>query len=298
MTHDPVEAVVAAYLAYLEHDGPEPSLDHLSADDRRRAEELVALTNEGRGIDVYRSRPSVDMLLAGTEFESWLSPQDTAGLSIDAIRNDVVDALGSLAEPVADGAAEIEGVRSDAVVRFDALRIRIQFRDDLATTTDLTRIDPRSAAGPVFGRFPETAALVVVLGDRELSSVAIDPYDTEEFIGTPDGAVYPPRVTRPVLPLRDTLRRLVDELAPDLTVGDIDEDHVHVDLDAIIQAECTTAHAAVVSEGGKARIDAKKATWHGFDQQALLFSICEAAATGDLSDAELERRIEDAAAAA
>ena len=298
MSDDAVDAVIAAYVNHLEGGGPAPSLDDLTVDERREARELMDLIDDARGVDFYRSPPPLEVALADTELAHELIPTPAAGLSIDAIRNDVVDALGSLAEPIADGAAEMEGARSDAVVRFDALRIRIQFRDDLTTTTDLTRIDPRSAAGPVFGRFPETAALIVVIGDRDLSSVAIDPYDTEEFIGTPDGAVYPPRVTRPVLPLRDTLRRLVDELAPDLTVGDIDERHVPVDLDAIIQAECTTAHAAVVSEGGKARIDAKKATWHGFDQQALLFSICQAAATGDLSDAELERRIEDAAAAA
>lgn len=114
MTHDPVEAVVAAYLAYLEHDGPEPSLDHLSADDRRRAEELVALTNEGRGIDVYRSRPSVDMLLAGTEFESWLSPQAEA----DGIRARG-EAYAANPQAAAVDIAEAYGSQGNAVVVTD-----------------------------------------------------------------------------------------------------------------------------------------------------------------------------------
>jgi hypothetical protein len=66
---DPVEAVITAYLDHLEHGVPEPSLQHLSDDDRQRAVELIDLMREGRGIDVYRPRPSLDALLAGTEFD-------------------------------------------------------------------------------------------------------------------------------------------------------------------------------------------------------------------------------------
>lgn len=133
MTNDPVEAVIAAFLDHLEHGGSEPSLDHLAEDDRVRAEQLIELMRDGRGIDVYRSRPSLDRLLAGTEFEDWLTPPATDGLSIEAIRDDVVTSLGSLSTPIADGAAQNEGIRSDAVIRFGSLRIRVQFRVERET---------------------------------------------------------------------------------------------------------------------------------------------------------------------
>lgn len=298
MPNDPVEAVILAYLEHLEDGGPKPSLDQLGEDDRRRAEQMIELMLEGRGIDVYRSRPSLDALLAGTEFEDLLTPPESAGLGIDAIRADVVESLGSASEPIADGAAEREGIRCDAIVRFQSLRLRLQFRDDIATAAGLARVDPRAAAGPIFGRFPETPAVVLVIGDTGFSSVPIDPYDTEDIIGAPDGEIYPPRITRPVLPLYDTLRMLVDELIPDLAVDDLTDGRVPVDRDAIIRAECEKAAAAVVAEGAKARTDAKKETWSAFDEYELLASICAAATTEELTEDELDARIAAAATAA
>ncbi len=150
----------------------------------------------------------------------------------------------------------------------------------MVSAAELSRVDPRSAAGPIFGRFADTLAVVLVIGDDGFSSVAIDPYDTEEFIGTPDGQTYPPHITRPVLPLQDTLRRLVEELTPDLTIDDVDNrNHVSVDLVHIIETECAKAQVAVVTEGKKVRTDAKKETWPNFDQLPLLVSLCEEAAT-------------------
>jgi hypothetical protein len=298
MANDPADAAVAAYMNYLENGGPEPSLDHLTDEQRREALELIGLIEDARGVDFYRSPPPLDAVLAGSDLEDRIEPPVTVGLSIDGIRVDVVSSLGSESEPIIDAAAQAEGIRSDAVVRFGALRIRIQFRDDVPTVADLGRIDPRSAAGPVLGRFPETAAVVVVIGDDDRSSVAIDPYDTEEFIGTPDGRTYPPRITRPILPLYDTLRRLVDELAPDLSVDGSLDNHQSVDVAEIVEAQCADAQFGVVTEGRKARTDAKKETWPTFDELPLLVSFCQTAAAGHLTEVELDERITAAAAAA
>lgn len=65
--HDPVDAVIAAYHDYLENGGTEPSLDHLDEDQRREAAELIDLIKDVRGVDFYRSAPSLDTLLAGTD---------------------------------------------------------------------------------------------------------------------------------------------------------------------------------------------------------------------------------------
>lgn len=294
MATDPIEAVIAAYLDHLENGGPVPSFDDLSEEDRRTAQELIDLMREGRGIDVYRSRPSLDSLLAGTEFEGWLDAPHTEGLSIDAVRPEVISALGSASSPVADGTAQNEGIRSDALTQFQTLHIRLQFRDDITTPADLARVDPRVAAGAVFGRFPETVALVLIIGDQEFSSVAIDPFDTEPFIGTPDGQTYPPRISRPVLPLHDTLRRVVDELAPDLVIDELAADHQPVELPDIIRAECASACAAIVAEGKKSRTAAKKETWSIFDERAFLVSLTHDASADDLTEADIDERIDAA----
>lgn len=297
MADDSVDAVIAAFLAHLESGGPEPSLDHLTEDERTEATELIDLIKDARGVDLYRSRPSLEAALAGTEFEHQLDPPVTVGLSVDAIRTDAISALGSASEPIADGAAQNEGIRSDAVIRFGSLRIRVQFRDDITTPVGLSEVDPRAAAGPVFGRFPDTAAVVLVIGDQELSSVAIGPFDIDDIIGAPDGQVHQPRILRPVLSLYDTLRRLVDELAPDLTADDAIDGHETIELDEIIRSACATASAAVVAEGNKARTEAKKEIWVDFDEADLLTSVVKDAASGDLSEADLDERLTPAEAA-
>jgi hypothetical protein len=297
MTDSPVDEVIAAFLDHLENGGPEASLDHLTEDERTEATELIDLIKDARGVDFYRSRPSLDAVLAGTEFEHQLDPGVTVGLSIDAVRTDVVSSLGSASEPIADGAAQNEGIRSDAVVRFGSLRIRIQFRNDITTSVGLSQVDPQAAARPVFGRFPDTVAVVLVIGDQELSSVAIGPFDIDDFIGAPDGQVHQPRITRPILSLYDTLRRLVDELAPDLTGDNAIAGHETVELDDIIRTECATACAAVVAEGKKARTEAKKETWADFDKAAFLASLVQDAGSGELSEADLDARLTQAEAA-
>lgn len=297
MKNDPVDEVIHAYLDHLEGDAPEPSLDHLAPEERVLAQDLINSLIAGRGIDPYRSRPSINALLTGTELEHLLDPPVTTGLTIDAVRTDVVSSLGLASEPVGDGAAQNEGIRSDAVVRFRSLRIRLQFRDDITTPAVLSQVDPRAAAGPVFGRFPDTAAVVLVIGDQELSSVAVGPFDIDDFIGAPDGQVHQPRIVRPVLSLYDTLRRLVEELAPDLTGHDAADDREPVELDEIIRTECVTACAAVVADGKKARTEAKKETWAGFDEAALLVSLVKDAASGELTEAVLDARLTPAEAA-
>src|SRR6266508_1157609 len=48
---DRLDAVVAAFLDYLEGRGPRPDLDHLTPAERREAEQLLALMEGGRGTD-------------------------------------------------------------------------------------------------------------------------------------------------------------------------------------------------------------------------------------------------------
>jgi hypothetical protein len=297
MPDDSVDALIAAFLDHLEHGGPEPSFDHLTEDERAEAAEVIDLIKDARGVDFYRSRPSLDEVLAGTGLERRRAPADREGLSIDAIRVDVVSSLGSSSELIGDGTAQNEGIRSDAVVRFGSLRIRLQFRVDIASPRDLSEVDPQVAAGAVFGRFPETAAVVLVIADQGLSSVAIGPFDIDEFIGAPDGQIHQPRITRPVLSLHDTLRSLVDELAPNLAGYATAGTRESVALDDIIRSECVAACATVVNDGRNARTAAKKEIWAEFDEVGLLTRLVRDAASGELSEADLDARLTPSEAA-
>ena len=301
MTNDPVDAVITAFLDHLEYGAPEPSLDDLTPEDRARAEELIDIIRSGRGIDAYRSRPSLNALLAGTEFEGWVNPSAAARLTVDAIRTDVVSALGAPAEPIADGAALNEGVRSDVVIVFRGLRIRVQFRGDISTPSELAKVDPRAAAGPIYGRFPDTAGVIMVIPDAELSSVPIGPFDTDDYIGAPDGQLHPPRITRPVLPLFHTLRSYVDEVAPDLAAtaefGALDA----IDVPEIIRTAAIGAGGAIVAEGQKSRTEGKKDTWTKFgdnDEVEVLAEITSDIRSHALSPEGMRARIDLAAPAA
>jgi hypothetical protein len=292
-----MDAVIAAFREHLENGSPEPSLDHLTDDEKLEAIEVLQLMKDARGVDFNRSRPSLDSLLSDLELAANPNESFHAGLSLDAIRGHVVSALGSASEPIADGAADHEGIRSDVLVRFGSLRIRIQFRADLAHVSELEDVDPRAAAGPLFGRLPDTAAVVLVLDDPEFSSVAIGPFDVDDFIGAPDGDTHQPRIVRPVLGLADTLRRLVDELSPDLTGADAIANVDAVDLHGIIRAECAAACAAIVAEGKKARTEAKIEAWSSFDASGLLTRLLDDAAAGKLGEGELDARLTPAEAA-
>lgn len=294
MSTDPVDEILDAFLDHLEAGAPEPSLDSLDEEDRARAQQLIELIRTGRGIDARRSRPSIDALLAGTEFEDWLDDAEGAADAdpFDVVKTEVVSALGLTATPRRDVEALQDNVRSDAVVVFRGARLRLQFRADVAGT-QLSALDPQSAGGPVFGRFPETVGLIVVAGDTDLSSVAISPFDVDSYVGAPDGAVHVPAIRRPVLPLRDTLKLYIDEVAPDLSVADGELKRSRVDPLELVRAEVRRAIAAIVAEGKKARTPAKKEVFGDFDSRTEeVTSLVAAIVTGEISPDRLEERID------
>lgn len=66
--NDAVDDVLAAFSDHLEHGFPRPALDSLNPHDRRVAEDLMRLMETSRGIDPSASAPSLEALLADTEF--------------------------------------------------------------------------------------------------------------------------------------------------------------------------------------------------------------------------------------
>jgi hypothetical protein len=296
MTNDPIDEVLHAYLDHVEKGTPEPSLDHLGPEDRQLVADIIDSMNAGRGINPYRSRPSYSTLAASTQAGADAAASANLGLTLDAIRDDVSVTLGT--SPVVDGAAEYEGISSNAVARCGAHRVRFQFLDTITTVSDLANIHPQVAVGPVFGRFPETAIVVVVIGDAVRSSVAIDLYDTEPYIGSPDGEIHPPRLSRPILPLPDTLRLVAGEFTTTIGSDEVVPQSQNIEIDVIVDQESHAACAAIAAEGRRARTDAKKAAWGNFDATPWLNDLAVLAYSGDLTDDDFEAQLTAQAAAA
>jgi hypothetical protein len=301
---DRVDAVVEAFMDHLEGLGEAPALDDLDADERARAEMLISSLEAGRGMDPYASRPSLEQLLAGTPLETALDASD--------LRAEGEDMLGRIRDQLTlyapfhidiwpDNAAAAIGINSDFVALVSAQRLRIQIRNDVDEPSSLASLDPAAAAGPLYGAFPDTAGVIVVYPNDELSSVAIDPFDTEHCIETPAGIVARPATHRPVLPLADTVRAYLDEIAPalDTTVGLDVMRGDEVDPAIIASDAASRAVERVVLDGGRAKINAKRVTWSGLGEpeiDAIAGLVLDSIA--GLDQATLESRINALADAA
>src|SRR5688572_5282500 len=77
---DPVDAVVLAFLDYLEGLAPRPTLDHLTEADHERAALHLDGLVAARAIDPHASRPSVAALLADTPLAGLLPAAGVADL--------------------------------------------------------------------------------------------------------------------------------------------------------------------------------------------------------------------------
>ena len=299
---DRVDAVVEAFMDHLEGLSEAPALDDLGADERARAEALMSSLEAGRGIDPYASRPSLEQLLAGTPLETAL---DASRFNTDDTRERIREQL-TLYAPFhvdiwPDDAASAIGIDSDFVALVSAQRLRIQVLTDVDGPFALASLDPAAVAGPLFGAFPDTAGVIVVYPDDGLSSVAIDPFDTEHCIETPAGTVAPPATHRPVMPLVDTVRAYLDEIAPALdTTAALDAlPAAEVDTAGIARAAATRAVQRVILDGRRAKIDAKQVTWSDLGEpeiDAIGDLVLDAIA--GLDSATLESRINALADAA
>jgi hypothetical protein len=301
--NDSVEAVIQQFLRHLEGEGEIPSLDHLNSDERNLAEELMDSLQAARGMDPEASRPSLERLLVDTKHFGHIQPtRDVRAATTRLDVNEVRERLTSLSRgPVrveVDVLAESAGVRSNYVIFVAGHRLRMQVRDELPGSEALRSPDTIVTASPVFGRFHDTAGVVVSIPDDELSSVVVDPFDSEYCIETPTGRLRGPRVPRPVLPLADAIRSFLEEIAPifeaiptfqafDSTRG--------LGFDA--QALARHAVEAVAENGRRARISAKRESWSTFgdrESKAIKNMILDAS-RGKIDAGSLERRLTELA---
>ena len=299
---DPLDAVISGFLDHLEGEGELPSLDHLTPGERVRAVELIASLKAGRGIDPYASRPSIEELLADTPYEEALGAASSRELAA-GLDEQIVAQLAHLSARVfADRAATgIPGVRSDCVVLVQGVRLRVQVHEELSGPAQLASLDVSEAAGPIYGRFPDTAGVVLLYPDGDLSSVIVDPFDLEYCIETPSGTVGSPGTRRVVMPLRDAVQSYLEEVAPTLDVlPGPSAPPDPFDLAVLAQQVAAAAVRAVASEGTRARIAAKRDTWSALGD-AEIEAITQLVLAGmnlPLSREALEERISAVADAA
>jgi hypothetical protein len=298
---DRVDAVVEAFIDHLEGLGEAPALDDLDVEERARAEALIGSLEAGRGIDPYASRPSLEQLLAGTPLETALEAHD--GDPRDDLLHRIRDRL-TLYAPFhvdiwPDNAAAAIGIGSDFVALVSAQRLRIQIRSDVEPSR-LASLDPAAVAGPLYGAFPDTAGVIVVHPGDELSSIAVDPFDTEPYIETPAGTVARPVMHRPIMPLEDTVRSYLDEIAPalDTTVDLAAMRADDMDPAAVARDAARRAVEHIVQDGRRAKIDAKRATWSDIGEPEIdaIGELVLDAITG-LDHATLESRVDALAGA-
>lgn len=298
---DRVDAVVEAFIDHLEGLGEAPALDDLDVEERARAEALIGSLEAGRGIDPYASRLSLEQLLAGTPLETALEAHDVDPR--DDLLHRIRDRL-TLYAPFhvdiwPDNAAAAIGIGSDFVALVSAQRLRIQIRSDVEPSR-LASLDPAAVAGPLYGAFPDTAGVIVVHPGDELSSIAVDPFDTEPYIETPAGTVARPVMHRPIMPLEDTVRAYLDEIAPalDTTVDLAAMRADDVDPAAVARDAARRAVEHIVQDGRRAKIDAKRATWSDIGEPEIdaIGELVLDAITG-LDHATLESRVDALAGA-
>jgi hypothetical protein len=211
---DPVDAVMLAFLDYLEGTmSARPTLDHLTEDDRRRAEELMASLEAGRGIDPHASRPSVEALLAGTGLAGLLplSPASAARAADPANVRDVL--AGVDARAWAD-------IGSGGTVVYGYLDLRARFVL-VNTDTPVAYDEARALAERLFDGDADTTRVgIVAARSYELVTQVLTAADVGCTVTAPRGE--PHTQWTPPLPLAMAARQMLEQCAPEWEPADFD----------------------------------------------------------------------------
>ena len=214
---DPVDAVILAFLDYLEGVAERPTLQHLTDADRRRAEALLAGLVAGRGIDPHASRPSVESLLAGTPLAGLfraVKPADVDSVDLTTVKR-VLDDV--------DSRAQVDVDSTSATVVYSYLDLRARFLL-VPTATPLVTEEVRAVIEAVFEGDPDTGRVgIVAARSDELLTQVLSAGDVGLTITTPRGE---PHVRwDPHLPLALAARRILEQGAPEWPSFEFDQAH-------------------------------------------------------------------------
>lgn len=116
---DAVDAVLAAFSDHLAMGTVRPTLEHLDPHDRQVAADLMRLMDTGRRIDPSASAPSLEALLADTEFAAALPPATLRPVPpvLDQLR-DVLTGIDPRAEVIAEPGGFVSFAYLDLLARF------------------------------------------------------------------------------------------------------------------------------------------------------------------------------------
>jgi hypothetical protein len=214
---DPVDDVMLTFLDYLEGAAERPTLDHLTAQDRERAQRLMDSLEAGRGIDPYASRPSVEALLAGAGLTTMLDPVNkvtASAVDLTTVR-DVLSAIDDRAQ------VDIEsyGVEGGVVV-YTYLDFRARFLL-VDTETSAVSNDIRALVETLFDADPDTVRVGLVARNAELVTQLLSADDLGATITTPLG--LPDTHWQSPLPLALAVRRMLEQSAPEWDEFDFDQ---------------------------------------------------------------------------
>ncbi len=214
---DPVDDVMLAFLDYLEGAAERPTLDHLTEQDRERAQRLMNSLQAGRGIDPHASRPSVEALLAGAGLTTLLDPANnvTAGaVDLTTVR-DVLSAIDERAQVD----IESHGVHGGMVV-YTYLDLRARFLL-IDTDTPAASSDIRALVETLFDADPDTVRVGLVARNDELVTQLLSADDLGATITTPLGQRH--THWQSPLPLALAVRRMLEHSAPEWDQFDFDQ---------------------------------------------------------------------------
>ena len=288
--HDELSDFRDAYLDYLEgiRDEP-PTLDRLTADQRKTAEAFVESITASRGVDPYASRPSIEQLLARLDDASY-TVDDIGGLLQAWLRAEV----DPRAAVISDLAAEAFGVASKLLIQARGMRLRAVVE---APSVDLDAGFSRRVAeiASVFGAFPDTNSVLYFTTGPDPCGVIVEREDVHGAFETPSGAHRDPRLRSPVTDVGVACAQWLTNAIPvfDPPAGDLLEPMVSASPRVEPMRVASEAVADVVAAGGRARIKAKRASWTGLGEQeaAGLAAIIEEAQRGTLSEGDYRRRL-------
>lgn len=281
-----------AYLDYLEGDrDTPPAVDELPAEYRRVAQAFIESITAARGVDPYASRPSIEQILARRS-----RPTERTDEFNEVLQNRLRLAVDRRASVTADVASVAAGLASASVIQASGMRIRVVPETD---STDLEyAISGRAEdIARVFSAFPDSHAVLYTTTGREHLGVLVDRGDVYRAIETPSGERRAPRLRRSITDAATACEEWITGMMPGFRPFRAGLPEATTASESAIDP-FQLAHEVVgeVSRaGGRARIQAKRATWRDFgaEEAERLASMVLEAQRGELSEDAYRSRVDE-----
>lgn len=290
--NDRLQDALAAYLDHLEMGGPEPDIDHLSADEKQRLQELVDALELTEGVAFGSGRdedgvpaPTTAITAEGEQLLAQLRESLPPGVRIEADDNSLISSIGGIA------------ILDRSIIGTFGGRVRVWLLDAGTAQAIEDAADPLADLNRVFRMFPDMSAIALV--GRDLSCVIVEPEDTAPQIQVPSGSLVARRYSRAIATVGEALPDFLDELIPfwDPMPAFDPESRPRVDVAEIADDLVRGAIEGQRRIGERARMKPKKDALLvlGDKEIAALNSVVKGLFDGSIDPDEVEERIERSA---